>query len=443
MAARGEMQARGTAAAASSRKRAAGMALAVLAVVGATAVVYVGVAGSAERATVLGAAASKSGAPPSPVSTASGGAPHVPPPLPSLPLPPSPSLSAVTPQEEAEVHRLELVEGEAFMKEDAKGLQDAARLRNAAWLAQHFKSTPELKGLSGEQADARMAALIMQNAVSALEEAATKEQKHAEKPQTASGQALDAFDAAAPIHFNDPFMDNGGFFKVCEDGCSHGEAHQACLKADARLASIHSDADATEAAASCASTPTPGVFFAEFFFWNHDISQIPDMKILTPSKTATTSSINYDDNGFLGLGCPHDRFSARFTGVISIQTEGHYVFYTTSDDGSQLFIGEQMVVNNDYLHGAVKRYGYKYMTPGFWPVTVLFFENGGGAYLSVSYYGPDTNNAETLLTVAVCSRHVRCVHDRILCDSSSTRSFGWGRAACIPSALRSGSLPCT
>ena len=197
----------------------------------------------------------------------------------------------------------------------------------------------------------------------------------------------------------------------------------------------------TEAAASYYRTC--GVFFAEFFFWNHDISQIPDMKILTPSKTATTTSINYDDNGFLGLGCPHDRFSARFTGFISIQTEGQYVFYTTSDDGSQLFIGEQMVVNNDGIHGAVKRYGYKYMTPGFWPVTVLFFENGGGAYLRVSYYGPDTNNAETLLTVAVCSRHVRCVHDRILCDSSSTRSFGWGRAACIPSALRSGSLPCT
>jgi hypothetical protein len=36
------------------------------------------------------------------------------------------------------------------MKEDAKGLQDAARLRNAAWLVQHFKSTPELKGLTGE-----------------------------------------------------------------------------------------------------------------------------------------------------------------------------------------------------------------------------------------------------------------------------------------------------
>ena len=397
VAARGELQAGGTAA---FRKRAVGLALAVLAVVGATAVVYAGVAGSAERAAVLGAAAAKSGAPPHPVNTAGGGA------LPSLPLPPSPSLSAVTPQELAEVHRLELVEGEAFMKEDAKGLQDAARLRNAAWLAQHFKSTPELKGLSGEQADARMAALIMQNAVSALEEAATNEQKHAEKPQTASGQALDAFDAAAPIHFNDPFMDNGGFFKVCEDGCSHQEAHQACLKADARLASIHSAADATEAAASCSSTPTPGVFFAEFFFWNHVIDAIPDMKILTPSKTATTTSLTYDDNAFLAAGCPHDRFSARFTGVISIQTEGHYVFYTTSDDGSQLFIGEQMVVNNDGLHPAVKRYGYKYLTPGYWPVTVLFFEDGGGAYLSVSYYGPDTNNAETMLTVAVCSRHV-------------------------------------
>ena len=362
-------EARGTAA---SNRRAAGLALTVMAVVGATAVVYAGVAGSAERAAVL--------------SQAAGAA------------------TPAKPQQLAKLqaaHHRELVEEETLLKEDAVGLQDAARLKNAAWLAQQYDSSPEVKGLSGEQAEARKAKLILQNAVSVLEKLAAQEQNKAEKLKMNPGQALQEGD---PIFFNDPFMDNGGFFKVCGEGCTHGEAHQACIAAGAELASIHSADDTTEAAATCAGTD--GVFVSEFFDFNHDLGVIPDLTYLTPSRTRTTSTLNYNDQDFLNAGCPHDRFAARFTGEISIEQGGHYTFETTSDDGSKLWVGGTLVVNNDGLHGPAKRSGPIHLQPGYYPITVTFFENWGGAYLDVEYSGPDTGDVDANLTVTICPCHV-------------------------------------
>ncbi|MBR9832902.1 T9SS type A sorting domain-containing protein [bacterium] len=80
-----------------------------------------------------------------------------------------------------------------------------------------------------------------------------------------------------------------------------------------------------------------------------------------------------------------DVFSIRYTGFISISTSETYTFYTTSDDGSGLYINGNLIVNNDDLHGNRERSGTITLTPGIYPITVVFFENSGGANLTVSY----------------------------------------------------------
>src|SRR5690606_38958268 len=48
-----------------------------------------------------------------------------------------------------------------------------------------------------------------------------------------------------------------------------------------------------------------------------------------------------------------DFFNFEFQGFIYIRTGGNYQFRTTSDDGSQLYLNNVRIVNNDGLHGNV------------------------------------------------------------------------------------------
>lgn len=83
-----------------------------------------------------------------------------------------------------------------------------------------------------------------------------------------------------------------------------------------------------------------------------------------------------------------DNFSIRYSGYIQIDTQGSYTFYTSSDDGSKLFIDGTEVVDNDGAHGTRERSGSINLTAGLHDITVLFFENGGGETLTVQYQGP-------------------------------------------------------
>lgn len=77
-----------------------------------------------------------------------------------------------------------------------------------------------------------------------------------------------------------------------------------------------------------------------------------------------------------------------FQGLINVPRDGIYTFFTTSDDGSCLQIGDQMVVDNDGLHGKAERSGQIALRAGVHPITVSFFEAGGSDFLLVAWEGP-------------------------------------------------------
>ena len=81
-------------------------------------------------------------------------------------------------------------------------------------------------------------------------------------------------------------------------------------------------------------------------------------------------------------------FALRFTGAINIPRSGRYTFFTNSDDGSRLYVGGQLVVNNDGNHGPVERRGSIDLPAGSHPIVVTYFNSGGGAGLRASWAGP-------------------------------------------------------
>jgi len=82
------------------------------------------------------------------------------------------------------------------------------------------------------------------------------------------------------------------------------------------------------------------------------------------------------------------QFGLKFTGYIDVPAEGNYTFFVTSDDGSKLWIGDKLIVNNDGLHAPLEKHGFIPLAKGKHPITVAFFEAGGGKALAVHYQGP-------------------------------------------------------
>ena len=81
-------------------------------------------------------------------------------------------------------------------------------------------------------------------------------------------------------------------------------------------------------------------------------------------------------------------FGLVYTGYIKIAESGSYTFYTTSDDGSKLYINGKQVVDNDKVHPARERAGKVSLSTGYHKIEVRYFENAYGEELTVRYQGP-------------------------------------------------------
>lgn len=127
------------------------------------------------------------------------------------------------------------------------------------------------------------------------------------------------------------------------------------------------------------------------FYVLQDPDVLPDLASMTPYLTSSAARLDYPSTGgnFADSGRA-DNVGALYTGWISIPSAGWWTLYTDSDDGSKLWIGDQLVVVNDGLHGMREIGGQILLAPGRHAITVGFFERGGGAGLRVSWQGPGT-----------------------------------------------------
>jgi hypothetical protein len=81
-------------------------------------------------------------------------------------------------------------------------------------------------------------------------------------------------------------------------------------------------------------------------------------------------------------GVPPERFSARWLGFLAVGRAGRYRFSTTSDDGSRLYIDDQLVVNNGGAHSAATRSGEIALTRGAHRVRLDYVQFGGDSELT-------------------------------------------------------------
>jgi len=119
--------------------------------------------------------------------------------------------------------------------------------------------------------------------------------------------------------------------------------------------------------------------------WN----TLPDFDQLKPVATGTCAKLThavYPENADGKKQTEY--YGLKFTGLVKVPAEGVYFFYTKSDDGSRLYIGDRLVVDNDQPHPAMQMGGLIRLTAGLHPITVTFFERWKWELLEVYYEGP-------------------------------------------------------
>jgi hypothetical protein len=116
---------------------------------------------------------------------------------------------------------------------------------------------------------------------------------------------------------------------------------------------------------------------------------LPDFSTLNPFAEDVVPQINYPSGGgTFATSTRSDNIGAVFEGYVDVPATDLYTFYTNSDDGSKLYLGGQLIVNNDGAHGMVERgSSLQGLRAGKHRVRVEFFEGGGSQGLIVSYEG--------------------------------------------------------
>jgi hypothetical protein len=116
--------------------------------------------------------------------------------------------------------------------------------------------------------------------------------------------------------------------------------------------------------------------------------RLPDFSKLTPEKTGQVNNFDLSVAGEL------KSYAIRFDGFVEVPRDGVYTFYTTVNDGANLYIGDQLVVDNDGIHDGERhepwqKFGTIALQAGKHPIRVDYFNNAGrGQALEVLYEGP-------------------------------------------------------
>ena len=129
---------------------------------------------------------------------------------------------------------------------------------------------------------------------------------------------------------------------------------------------------------------SPGVQVA---YYQLDSSLLPPLAALVPEKTQLVTTVDYPFSWgtFAGSG-RNVNAGAVFEGYMTVPSDGVYFFDLTSEDGSKLYIGDKLVVNNDGVHNRVSMTGGAALKAGSHKTRIEYFVREGGCALTVQVW---------------------------------------------------------
>jgi len=104
------------------------------------------------------------------------------------------------------------------------------------------------------------------------------------------------------------------------------------------------------------------------------------------TKYGAPTAVGYTDDFSLdGLELAgEDHFAVLFTSTLLVEKDAEYRFQVVSDDGANLFLDGELLVNNAAAHSRMPKYGVVNLTAGRHPMKVEFYEHSSVQQLSVA-----------------------------------------------------------
>jgi alpha-L-fucosidase len=91
----------------------------------------------------------------------------------------------------------------------------------------------------------------------------------------------------------------------------------------------------------------------------------------------------------LGTLAGEENVGLELEGYVFVEKSAMVTFKLTSDDGSMLWIGDEVAIDNDGLHSAVTKTGSVALGAGWHPIRLRWFNRTGGAELKLSAVNPN------------------------------------------------------
>lgn len=116
-----------------------------------------------------------------------------------------------------------------------------------------------------------------------------------------------------------------------------------------------------------------------------------DFTSLSQLESATIDKVGNSDNFDLTPRTSSTYYGFLWDGLIYAPQTGSYTFWTVSDDGSRLYIDNQLVVDNDFNNTTERQGTIPNLSQGWHQLHVAFRQRSGNSSLTVSYQGPGFN----------------------------------------------------
>jgi hypothetical protein len=142
------------------------------------------------------------------------------------------------------------------------------------------------------------------------------------------------------------------------------------------------------------SKPIPAVKPAKvepglaYRYFEGDPGRLPDFAKAKPAATGTTPVVQLK-----GVVKRAEKHAVEFSGFIDIPREGAWTFVLNSDDGSRLWLGDDLLVDNDGDYNPQDHTGSTRLAKGLHPIRIGYRQGDGGAKLEVRWIGPEVTDS--------------------------------------------------
>lgn len=134
-----------------------------------------------------------------------------------------------------------------------------------------------------------------------------------------------------------------------------------------------------------AHSTQPGL---HWWLYGGEFNKLPDFNQLKAASEGMAFDKALTDTKNCLVVDKQEKFALRFTGFFEAPKDGVYSFYLRSDDGSRLWIGDDIVVDADGLHAAREAKGSVMLKAGKHPLAIEYFQAGEAKMLELTYDGP-------------------------------------------------------